>query len=75
MWSAWSLPSRAQYYTFSSKHTGVVQFGMGDGSVQRIRTLCMDTASQPDFTASWFNFQRVAAMQDGEVIDYSVITF
>ena len=75
MWTAWNLPARAQYYTYSSRHTGVVQFGMGDGSVQRIRTLCDDTASQPDFTSAWFNFQRIAGMQDGEVIDYGVIAF
>jgi hypothetical protein len=75
MWTAWSLPSQAQYYTFSSKHTGVVQFGMGDGSVQRLRTLCQNVNSQPDFSSAWFNLQRVAAFQDGEVIDYSTISF
>jgi type II secretory pathway pseudopilin PulG len=35
----WGLPStgQAQWYNFSSKHTGVVQFGYGDGSVRSIR--------------------------------------
>src|SRR5262249_36560022 len=48
----WNLPAKAQWYTFSSKHTGVVQFGMGDGSVQRIRTLT-DVPSTNVADAGW----------------------
>src|SRR5262249_35762787 len=40
MGTRFNLPAKAQFYNFSSKHTGVVQFAMGDGSIQRFRTLC-----------------------------------
>jgi prepilin-type N-terminal cleavage/methylation domain-containing protein len=75
MCTYWNLPAKAQWYTFSSKHTGVVQFGMGDGSVQRIRTLCDTPASQADWSSSWYNFQRLAGFQDGQVIDYTTVQF
>ena len=62
------LPSPASWYQFGSKHTGVVQFGFGDGSVRSIRKGIPDgnTAQGPD----WLNFQRVAGRNDGEVIDF-----
>jgi len=71
----WNIPAQAIWLNFSSKHTGVVQFGMGDGSVQRLRTLAQSVNSQADFSNAWFNLQRVAGQNDGEVIDYSVISF
>jgi len=74
----YNLPAKnAQYYQYSSRHTGVVQFGMADGSVQRLRTLCADgvTPNPADGSPSWQNFQRVAGMQDGQVIDYNTINF
>jgi type II secretory pathway pseudopilin PulG len=72
MATAWNLPSNPQWYTFGSKHTGVVQFGMGDGSVQRLRFLDTDSNF---FTPAWYNFQRVAGLNDGEVIDYTIINY
>ena len=72
----YNLPAKAAWYTYSSKHTGVVQFGMGDGSVQRIRTLCLDTSGAGQTNdLSWINYQRVGGMQDGQVIDYTTIAF
>jgi prepilin-type N-terminal cleavage/methylation domain-containing protein len=70
----YNLAAQAQWYTYSSKHTGVVQFGMGDGSVQRLRTLTQSAGGDVG-SASWYNFQRVCGYQDGEVIDYSTISF
>src|SRR5204863_8310868 len=35
--SAWGLLSPAQWYTFGSKHSGIVQFAFGDGSVRKFR--------------------------------------
>jgi len=73
-----NLPAKGQYYNFSSKHTGVVQFALGDGSVQRFRTLCNDvlTPTQPDYnSASWLNLQRLAATNDGQTIDYTQVEF
>lgn len=75
--TAWNLPAKAQFYTFSSKHAGVVQFAMGDGSIQRLRTLCNDVFSppQPDGSATWFNLQRLGATNDGQMIDYRDLEF
>jgi len=70
----WGIPAQAQWYNYSSKHTGVVQFGMCDGSVQRIRTLEQTPASDV-FTTPWYNLMYVGGMQDGGVIDYTQITF
>ena len=77
MGTRWNLPAKAQWYTFSSKHAGVVQFAMGDGSIQRFRTLCNDLNSppQPDGSAAWFNLQRLAATNDGQPIDYRDLEF
>jgi prepilin-type N-terminal cleavage/methylation domain-containing protein len=67
--TAWGLPDPAQWYTFGSKHTGVVQFGFCDGSVRGLRK----GAGANFFTSDWYNFQRAAGYQDGEVIDFSQI--
>jgi len=34
--TGWGLPTKSQWYTFGSKHTGIIQFCMGDGSVRGI---------------------------------------
>jgi len=74
----WNLPSTAAHYgCYSSKHTGVVQFGMGDGSVQKLRTLSQTPTVGTVNTAdpAWRNLQRIAGIQDGENIEYDVIGF
>jgi hypothetical protein len=35
--TAWDLPDPAQWYTFGSRHTGIVQFAFADGSVRGVR--------------------------------------
>jgi prepilin-type N-terminal cleavage/methylation domain-containing protein len=55
-------------YRFMSRHTGVVQFGMGDGSVRAIRAPSGTTTIGD---ANWLNLQRMAGRADGEVIDSS----
>ncbi len=37
MATAWGLPDPPQWYTYGSKHTGVVQFAMSDGSVRPVK--------------------------------------
>jgi prepilin-type N-terminal cleavage/methylation domain-containing protein len=63
--TAWGLPDPPQWYTFGSKHTAVVQFGFGDGSVRGIRKGVATTF----FSKDWYDFQRAAGMQDGQVYD------
>jgi len=76
MMTYFNLPVQAQWYTYSSKHTGVVQFGMGDGSVQKLRTISqLPTGSLNTNDPGWRNYQRIAGIQDGENIDYDVIGF
>jgi len=56
--TAWGLtsPQNAQWYQFSSKHTGIVQFGMGDGAVRQLRT---------DISA--YNFRALGGINDGAI--------
>lgn len=71
--TAWNLPAGppAQgWYTFSSKHAGVVQFAMADGSVQRIRFTAGNN-SNDFYSTTWYNVQRAAGLQDGEVCDFT----
>jgi prepilin-type N-terminal cleavage/methylation domain-containing protein/prepilin-type processing-associated H-X9-DG protein len=49
-----------EFYQFSSRHTGVVQFGFADGSVRPIAT-----------TADYNMYVAVSGMKDGTVLDYS----
>ncbi len=64
----WALPDPPQWYTFGSKHTGVVQFGFGDGSFRSIRK---GTGTGGDPTSDWLNLQRAAGRNDGEVVDFN----
>ncbi len=65
--SAWGLPADTgdAWPTFSSKHTGVIQFSMCDGSV---RGFPKGTVSP---STAWNNFIYLSGMNDGKVIDYS----
>jgi prepilin-type N-terminal cleavage/methylation domain-containing protein len=62
----WGLPTPAQWYTFGSKHTGIVQFGFGDGSVRSIRKGIGVTAGSAD----WYVLMRAVGRNDGEVVDF-----
>src|SRR5262249_49785347 len=68
--TAWDLIDPAQWYSFGSKHTGVVNFGFCDGSVRPMRKIGSDTGW---FSTQWYNFQYAAGYQDGYVIDFSQI--
>jgi prepilin-type N-terminal cleavage/methylation domain-containing protein len=69
----WGLPDPAGWYTFGSKHSGVIQFAYGDGSVRRVRK-GIGTVADSDWyqvpspsNSDWRQIQRCAGMQDGEV--------
>jgi prepilin-type processing-associated H-X9-DG protein len=66
MASAWELTVPSAWWTFSSKHSGMVQFAFGDGSVRGVRKIGADTGW---FTTRWYNFQRMHGAMDGELTD------
>ena len=58
--TAWGLSGTPDWYQFSSKHTNIVQFAFGDGSVRSITV-----------SANYSQFVYASGMADGKVIDYS----
>jgi hypothetical protein len=64
---AWGIPTNAVWYTFSSFHTGVVQMGLGDGSVRSVRKGIATTF----FSTDWYDYNRLGGANDGEVINYN----
>jgi len=67
MWTNWGIPadSKITWYMFSSKHSGIVQFSMCDGSVRGI------AKGVTNASAGYYAFQELAGMADGYVIDYT----
>jgi len=65
----WGLPTPAQWYTFGSRHTGMVQFAWGDGSVRGLRKGVGTTAGSTD----WYALQRAGGKDDGEVVNFSML--
>jgi len=63
MVTAWGTTDVAQWYTFGSKHTGVTQFCMGDGSVRGLK-------KSPDYNA----FINAGGWTDGAVDDMPMIS-
>jgi prepilin-type processing-associated H-X9-DG protein len=64
--TAWGLSTGDNSWTdFSSRHGGVVQFCLADGSVRGIRK---GMAVGGD---AWNNFQYAAGYHDGQVVDDS----
>jgi len=66
------LPSPAAWYQFGSKHTGVVLFAYGDGSIRNIRKGIPDP-NVAGVTPAWTQLQRVAGMNDGEIPDFTLL--
>jgi prepilin-type N-terminal cleavage/methylation domain-containing protein len=64
--TAWGLsaPTASHWYTYSSMHTGLVQFGFGDGSVRGLRPC---GTSGPGYNAYIF----ASGMRDGQQYDMS----
>jgi prepilin-type processing-associated H-X9-DG protein len=64
-----------QYYQFSSKHTGIVNFCYADGSVRGIKVgnsawdPLQSTPDKPPPPTDWFVLQQLAGMRDGETRD------
>ena len=66
---AWDLLSPgSQWYTFGSKHPGVVQIGFGDGSVRKVRKNGNTTSW---FSPRWYAMMDMAGGYDGKVNNWS----
>jgi len=59
-----------QWYNFSSKHPGIVQFAIGDGSVRRITKVGARNLGSP----RWYAFMGASGKRDGDVVDESQLT-
>jgi len=64
----------SEWRQFSSNHTGIVQFALGDGSVRNLRVgstrQIPDTAGNGGST-DWYLLQAMAGANDGTVVDAS----
>ncbi|QJW96918.1 DUF1559 family PulG-like putative transporter [Frigoriglobus tundricola] len=58
-----NVPGTDFFYQFSSSHTSVVQFAIGDGGVRAFRK-----------PTSWPNIVWASATSDGQVFDFSTLT-
>jgi len=65
-----TLGPNAQVWKFSSSHSGVVQFAMGDGSVRGLRPGNTATVNSAD----WNLLQQMAGYKDGFSADVSPIS-
>jgi len=54
-------------FGYASRHTGIVQFAMGDGSVRGLKPGATSTWNPA--STDWWNLQRMAGMADGDVVD------
>ena len=57
---------------FGSKHTGIVQFCMGDGSVRGVRPAGTSTVNP--VSNDWLVYQAMAGTADGDVFDSDQIS-
>ncbi|MEZ6141956.1 MAG: DUF1559 domain-containing protein [Zavarzinella sp.] len=68
--TAWGLPSTTGWYSFGSKHTGVVNMAWGDGSVRALRKRGTSTDW---YTTAWYQQQYASGGFDGQNYDVSLI--
>jgi prepilin-type N-terminal cleavage/methylation domain-containing protein len=61
-------PLNSAYFQYASRHTAVVNFVMGDGSVHGVLRLVDNTSIGTD---EWFNYVRYGGFRDGEEITKS----
>jgi hypothetical protein len=57
MVTAWGLSNKGDYHQFTSRHPGIVQFCLADGSVRQLRT-----------TMSQFVLEDLSGIRDGSAV-------
>jgi len=70
--TAWDLTTNWSWNYYSSAHTGVVQFGYGDGSVRSLKS-GFDGASTQWFSGAWYAFNSMGGINDRNTINSSLI--
>jgi prepilin-type N-terminal cleavage/methylation domain-containing protein len=63
--SDWDLQEPANWWNYSSRHIGIVQFCFADGSVRGVSKVGPDTNW---YSQRWFQFIGLSGMSDGTVI-------
>jgi len=68
--TAWGTNAgTSQWYQMSSKHANVVMAGFGDGSVRGIKK----GVGAAFYTPDWYEFERAAGRNDGEVLNLTAL--
>jgi len=68
--TAWDLIEPCGWYSYGSRHTGIVLFAFGDGSVRGLRKIGPST---PWFSSQWYALMAASGAHDANVIDFSQI--
>jgi prepilin-type N-terminal cleavage/methylation domain-containing protein len=69
--TAWGPLTPSGWTTYGSKHTGVVLFGWGDGSVRPVRKI---SGTTDWWSTRWYHNMYASGMNDGQVIDFSLFS-
>ena len=59
---------------FSSRHTGLVQFGFGDGSVRTLRQGNSGVRNPTSAGSDWFVLQAMSGMMDGDAYNSGTLS-
>jgi prepilin-type N-terminal cleavage/methylation domain-containing protein len=68
--TSYDISAGLEHYRFSSRHPGIVQFALADGSVRNFRTSGgkETTTAQPPFPGTIKMLDRLAGMKDGSAV-------
>jgi prepilin-type processing-associated H-X9-DG protein len=66
----WELQEPANWYNYSSRHIGMVQFCFGDGSVRGVSKVGPNTNW---YSQRWFQWLGISGMNDGTVLQAQLL--